>query len=114
MTASRYYRADLKVQVTSQRGRPALPKASPWTCVRLVPVPLAARVSGLAPASSPDAGGGARPAVLGRVELSHPDSVQCVRTPSGDLVEAAGELFLPTVYYKISASLVGAAVALGR
>ncbi len=114
MTASRYYRADLKVRVIRRRGRSTLPKASPWTCVRLVPVRLAARLGGLTASSSADASLHPRPTVVGRSELSANSSIQCVRTPSGDLVEAAGELFLPTVYYKVSANLTDAAVALGR
>lgn len=109
-TAARYYRADLQLRIVARRRAP-LPKARPWTCVRLVPVPLAARSNGAA------ANGAARPVDRpGSVirPLSPNGAMRRVRTPSGDLVEAAGELFLPTVYFGVSKDLVRSGTVLDQ
>jgi hypothetical protein len=105
-TAARYYNADLTLRAANRR-RAALPTARPWRCVRLVPVPLAMRLIGP---------GGAQPqaAISGRVPLSPDRALEQVRTPSGDLIAAAGELFLPTVYYRLSERLIRSAVEVGR
>lgn len=112
VTAAKYYGADLSLQVVRRRRRATLPKARPWTCVRLVPTPLATRLSGSGPAPSSLADSSA--VVLDKTNVSASGAVRCVQTPAGDLVEAAGELFLPTVYYNISETLARTAAALER
>jgi putative nucleotidyltransferase-like protein len=113
-TAARYYRANLRPRAVPRRRAP-LPRARPWTCVRLVPLAVAMRAGGTGgPTPSPGAGDGdaAGTEVLGRAELSRSGAMQSVRTTAGELVEAAGELFLPTVYYKMSEALIRTGAAL--
>jgi putative nucleotidyltransferase-like protein len=109
-TAARYYNADLSLRLVRRRGG-KLPRFRPWTCVRLVPVSLAAQLSGPGRRSSSSLMA-TRRAQATRTALCPSGAIQRVRTANGDLVEAAEDLFLPTVYYRLSSTLVRTGVEL--
>ena len=79
-------------------GRAGVPTANPWTCVRLVPLATAAALSAEAVGATSWA-----PATGTAADLA------VVALPEGDLVRAGGDLFVPTVDFRMAAHLVRAA-----
>jgi hypothetical protein len=103
-TAYRYYRRPLGLRQDERRApKPFRVQPSAWTCTRMVPVPMVEPFASRHPAEvSAEA---RRPIVPGLAVLP---------TRYGDLVEFGGELFLPTVFYRIAPQHAAAAVRLGR
>lgn len=114
-----YLRSTEPVLVAGDRRAP-LPSSDPWTCVRLVPLEAAAALPAEDGARFEDDArfeDGARSENDGRAsgELAGPGAgaagtadVTVVGLPEGDLVRAGGDLFVPTVDYRLSGPLVAA------
>lgn len=105
LTAARYYGSRLQLRLVRRRFA-RLPNARPWRCVRLVPVRVAARLL------PPQGGEGTPPVPVTATATPLLDgALGVIRTPAGDLISAAGDVFLPTVYYDLSRDLVTTASA---
>lgn len=107
LTGYRYYVSGLRLRIgRSWRIRPRAPHLNSWTCIRLVPA------SGLA-----DGGPhGRRPPDASRDSglkmVSRLGAVRFVRARRGVLIVVGGEVFVPTVYFRLSAAVVADAAVL--
>jgi hypothetical protein len=104
-TAYRYYRRPHRLRLgrgVSGLSRPFRLETNPWTCVRLVPVTELAALAGRDAPSPPPFPDPAR-------------GLRTIATDDGDVVDLGGEIFLPTVHYRVSpAHLRRALVLAGR
>jgi Uncharacterised nucleotidyltransferase len=107
LTGYRYYVSGLRLRIgPSWRIRPRVPHLNSWTCIRLMPA------SGLANRGpyrrrSPGASRDSRLKTVSRL-----GAVRFVRTGRSVLTIAGGEVFVPTVYFRLSAAVVADAAAL--
>jgi hypothetical protein len=102
-SAATYYWKPLRLHVDSRRRRRrvAAPDPDRWTCVRLVPVDVLATLD----EGSPHTSASNRVGSIEREPLALED---------GDLVTAAGELFVPTSTYRLDRALVRRALELSQ
>jgi hypothetical protein len=101
LAALGYYGAPLKVRVVPLSARPCVP--APWRCVRLVPVGLAESPTQRWPGDAiPDEAATDPPTGL----------VERVEVDGGQLLRHGRSVFVPTVWYLISARLLRAAARL--
>ncbi|MFI5925873.1 hypothetical protein ACIA3K_07780 [Micromonospora sp. NPDC051543] len=98
VSAARYYRPRLKLAVRKDAEPLRLAQLTSWECIRLVPTDVAAELVSPAPPRSTEEPDGARDPLGKQIEI--------VRTGAGDLVRTPDTVFVPTLDYNLSESLV--------
>ncbi|MEU9047986.1 MULTISPECIES: hypothetical protein [unclassified Kitasatospora] len=103
MNAYDYYRTPLALALADDRSTVTAPiELNPWTCVRLVPVEFAQRLlDGTAPAAETEVAAAEQRHVI----ADDPD-VERVDLPTGTFVRIADEVFVATVSYELSPSVI--------
>jgi putative nucleotidyltransferase-like protein len=102
LTAYRYYRRPLRLSAR-RAFRPFRIHAVPWKCTRLIPPGM---VESLLP--------GTAPRQVKTQEIDFADGIEIVRAAPGDLIRLGGDIFLPTVYYRVDPLHAAAAVTLAH
>jgi hypothetical protein len=102
ITAWQYYGSTLALRVRPAKRRRPLPPLNPWTCVRLVPADVATSGAPQISSTVPSVPG---PGATGE-SLSGCDMLRVVHCPSGDVVTAGEDVFVPTVDYALDDAVV--------
>ena len=121
-SAYRYYRRPLRPALagTGRGSRPFRLEVNPWTCVRLIPAGMVARLLDEDGAGDAEqVTGEAAEQITEKVAATVPrydlaPGITVISTAAGDLVTLSGEPFLPTVMYRIDPRHAGAVVELAR